>query len=57
MAKRCMFRCVPVLLLALVPAGLLSACAGTIMRQGQANAGDLPAGFLSLIHISEPTRH
>lgn len=27
MAKRCMFRCVPVLLLALVPAGLLSACA------------------------------
>lgn len=27
MAKRCMFRCVPVLLLALVLAGLLSACA------------------------------
>ena len=27
MAKRCMFRCVPVLLLALVPACLLSACA------------------------------
>lgn len=27
MAKRCMLRCVPVLLLALVPAGLLSACA------------------------------
>ena len=35
---------------------LLSACAGTIMRQGQANAGDLPAGFCAVCIREEAFR-
>ena len=35
---------------------LLSACAGTILRQGQANEGDLPAGFCAVCIREEAFR-
>ena len=35
---------------------LLSACAGTLLRQGQANEGDLPAGFCAVCIREEAFR-
>ena len=48
--------CGLVLDLGSVPSPPQTACAGTIMRQGQANAGDLPAGFCAVCIREEAFR-